>query len=91
MSGLCGAVVEDVLQVVLLSPLAALVWLAGAHHREALRTQLEEGRSGSFFLGRDPSWPGVLLVPGRVVQVHPGHVADVAIAPCPSVCGDEAS
>ena len=81
MSGLCGAVVQDVLEVVLLSPLAALVWLAGAHLRVALRTQLQERRAGSDFLGRDPSWPGLLLMPGWVVKVHPGNIADGAVAP----------
>ena len=30
-------------------------------------------------------------MPGWVVQVHPDYVADVAVAPWPRVCGDEAS
>ena len=64
--------------------------LAWAHLRVALKTHLGGWRGRrNILLGRFTSWLGVLLVPGRIVQVHPGQVAHIALTPGAGDRGEE--
>ena len=90
MSGLHRVVLDDLLQVPLPSNLAALMRLAWAHLRVALKTHLGGWRGRrNILLGRFTSRLGVLLVPGRIVQVHPGQVTDIAVTPGAGDGGEE--
>ena len=64
--------------------------LSWAHLRVALKTHLGGWRGRrNILLGRFTSRLGVLLVPGRIVQLHPGQVTDIAVTPGAGDGGEE--
>ena len=68
--------------------LATVVWLAWAKLAVAHEADLSR-RWRNVLLGRLPDRIGMLFVPGRIVQVHPGQVAHIALTPGAGDRGEE--
>ena len=60
--------------------LATVVWVAWAKLAVAHEADLSR-RWRNVLLGRLPDRIGMLFVPGRIVQVHPGYGTHITVTP----------